>query len=302
MLEVHMRGGFSDRNRIKEENREIQMKRFDNRTRIQIYNTFIDAYNRFAYSKYTTNYSDIGFKCYIMREVYAMPVNISDESTYEKAVDSIIETIIEGDYDDVLTVIEAVVNYWNDEYNNLLFTFFDSKSIFQVFNDIFEREYIGYRFIDNKICPISDGNEVGTIEEALSNPHEIVQDHIKKAEAYLSDRETPDYENSIKESITAVEAMCKLLLPSDSKENTLGTMLKSLNKSIPIHPALKKAFDSLYGYTNDANGIRHAGDVGGPTASFEEAKFMLVACCAFINYLKGMEAKNTQVVVMSDEG
>ena len=48
------------------------------------------------------------------------------------------------------------------------------------------------------------------------------------------------------------------------------------------------AFNALYGYTSDANGIRHAGDIGGPASTFEEAKFMLVSCSAFINYLLGV--------------
>ena len=54
---------------------------------------------------------------------------------------------------------------------------------------------------------------------------------------------------------------------------------------VEIHKGLKSAFNILYGYTSDAKGIRHAGDIGGPSATFEEAKFMLVACCAFVNYL-----------------
>ena len=54
---------------------------------------------------------------------------------------------------------------------------------------------------------------------------------------------------------------------------------------------MKEAFGKLYGYTSDANGIRHAGDIGGPSSTFEEAKFMLVSCSAFINYLIGVSEK-----------
>ncbi len=68
-------------------------------------------------------------------------------------------------------------------------------------------------------------------------------------------------------------------------------MLKQLEKnSISIHSALESAFNMLYGYTSDANGIRHAGDIGGKESSFEEAKFMLISCCAFVNYLIGIQA------------
>ena len=68
-------------------------------------------------------------------------------------------------------------------------------------------------------------------------------------------------------------------------------MLKKLeDKGIEIHKGLKSAFNKLYGYTSDANGIRHAGDIGGSSSTFEEAKFMLVTCCAFINYLTALNA------------
>jgi len=51
-----------------------------------------------------------------------------------------------------------------------------------------------------------------------------------------------------------------------------------------MHSALKSAFSSLYGYTSDADGIRHA-LLNEPNLYFEDAKFMLVSCSTFINYL-----------------
>ena len=127
---------------------------------------------------------------------------------------------------------------------------------------------------------------MAAIEEALSNKYKSVQGHIAKANHLLADRTNPDYENSIKESISAVEAICKIFTGAKGKEATLGNMLKKLEeKGVKIHGGLKSAFNILYGYASDANGIRHAGDIGGPSSTFEEAKFMLVSCSAFINYL-----------------
>ena len=59
-----------------------------------------------------------------------------------------------------------------------------------------------------------------------------------------------------------------------------------LEKRIKLHGALKSAFNSLYGYTSGAKGIRHA-LLEEANLTFDEAKFMLVSCSAFINYLKG---------------
>lgn len=54
---------------------------------------------------------------------------------------------------------------------------------------------------------------------------------------------------------------------------------------VKLHPALKGAFDKLYGYTSSNSGIRHAlVDDSIPVCS-EDARFMLISCSAFINYL-----------------
>ena len=175
-------------------------------------------------------------------------------------------------------------NTYYNEYDGYL-----EISLFEYVNDIFEREYIGYRFIDEIIVPISDKYEVETIDKAVQNRYKPVREHISKANVLISDRENPDYENSIKESISAVEAICSIVTESKGKDATLGKMLKKLkDNSVNIHPALEAAFSSLYGYTSDASGIRHAKFLEQGKTTFEEAKFMLVACSAFVNYIIGI--------------
>ena len=67
---------------------------------------------------------------------------------------------------------------------------------------------------------------------------------------------------------------------------TLGDALKKLeDNGVQIHGALKEGFKKLYGYTSDQGGIRHAEGMFESNVTFEEAKFMLVSCSAFINYL-----------------
>lgn len=45
MKKVSVRGGFSDRNGIKAENTEIQIINFDEKTRIQLFNTIMRLYD-----------------------------------------------------------------------------------------------------------------------------------------------------------------------------------------------------------------------------------------------------------------
>ena len=67
---------------------------------------------------------------------------------------------------------------------------------------------------------------------------------------------------------------------------TLGPALKSIERRGALHPALKKAFDTLYGYTNNEQGIRHALlDQTDTKVGLDEAVFMLGACASFASYL-----------------
>jgi len=152
-------------------------------------------------------------------------------------------------------------------------------------NAIMERELSAYRFVNGKIAQITSEEEISSIEEATVTTDQFkpVSIHLEQALEFLADRKSPNYRNSIKESISAVESMCKLI--SQDNKATLAVALRKMEPKVTIHPALKKAFDSLYGYTNDADGIRHA-LLDESDLKFEDAKFMLVTCSAFINYLK----------------
>lgn len=151
-------------------------------------------------------------------------------------------------------------------------------------NSTFKRLNYAYRIVDDQIVEITDEEEIKVIEEALTQTS-AVKTHLSEALKHLSDRPTPDYRNSIKESISAVEALCREI----TGETTLGLALNALEKKgIVIPTYLKSGFEKLYVYTNDARtGIRHAQMDDSEAPQYDEAKFMLVACSAFINYIQG---------------
>ena len=132
---------------------------------------------------------------------------------------------------------------------------------------------------------ITSEQEIKTIETAIENSARNIKMHLNRALDLYAQRPNGDYRNSIKESISAVEAFCR----EKTGENTLGKALNKLEKNGIIFPdVLKHAFDKLYAYTNQPDaGIRHAlmDDTGVYTPQAEEAIFMLVSCSAFINYL-----------------
>jgi hypothetical protein len=147
-------------------------------------------------------------------------------------------------------------------------------------NNTLEQHNAAYRFVGTEIAEITDKNEIQAIEAALATADSPVRTHLDAALRMLSDKEAPDYRNSVKESISAVEAACRLVTGNTSA--TLGDALKRVQN---LHPAMSKAFSSLYGYTNDASGIRHS-LTEEANITYADAKFMLVTCSAFVSYLK----------------
>ena len=152
-------------------------------------------------------------------------------------------------------------------------------------NKIMEKEKSGYRFLNDKFIKITSEKELAEISKATDLPYESVSTHFRKALALYSDRKNPDYENSIKESISAVEAMCCIITGATGSQATLGNTLKKLEANgVMIHSAMKAGFEKMYGYTSDADGIRHGG-IDFTNAPAEDAKYMLISCSAFVNYL-----------------
>ena len=157
------------------------------------------------------------------------------------------------------------------------------KKFIEVMNISLKNNLSSFVFLNEILVKVTDETELSEIEDAQKISREIksVQTHINSAINLLSNRASPDYRNSIKESISAVEAFCQIITGDDNA--TLPKALKALPDD--FHPALKQAFEKIYAWTSDDAGIRHAMS-GQKDVAFEDAKFMLVACSAFINYLK----------------
>lgn len=181
---------------------------------------------------------------------------------------------------DVYDFIEFVAREYPDRGINSRFIDFC--------NSVLERELSAYRFVGGTITQITSKKEIVEIEEALEEAPKTVKIHLKTALSLLADRKSPNYRNSIKESISVIEAISKQI--SGKPKAKLDQALEEIEKKTELHPALKKAFSNLYGYTSNAEGIRHA-LMEEPNLDFEDAKFMLVSCSAFINYLMAKASK-----------
>jgi hypothetical protein len=146
-------------------------------------------------------------------------------------------------------------------------------------NSVIEEENLAYRIIDGIVTPLIDKEEIKEIEKALNPPDKFtpIRDHLKKAQRLLADRNNPDYENSIKESISAVESLAKIIT---EKEKSLSGLIQSL-KDIPFN--LREGFKELYNWTS--KDLRHGKSGKELPTGFEEAIYMMVTCSAFVNYV-----------------
>ncbi|HLW00979.1 MAG TPA: hypothetical protein VKT82_20130 [Ktedonobacterales bacterium] len=163
------------------------------------------------------------------------------------------------------------------------------KGFLEACNDMLGREGSAYRLVGRKLVPVTSDQEIAAITGALSATNttanlRLVNTHLKQALTLLADRRTPDYRNSMKESISAVECICKLI--AGMPKATLGPALDKIKSSgkVTMHPALEEGLRKLYTYTCDSDGIRHALK-DAPTVDVEDARYMLVMCAGFVSYL-----------------
>ena len=160
------------------------------------------------------------------------------------------------------------------------------KNFVQSVNHFLEIENSAYRFVGDSIAEITSDVEIAAVQSGIesseSNGFAAARTHLSQALAHLSHRTRPDYRNSAKESISAVESAVQVIL--GRSDGTLGQLLSQLEREDRLHKALKQSFSSLYGYTSNADGIRHA-LTDAEKVTHKDAKLMLVTCSAFIGYL-----------------
>ncbi len=151
------------------------------------------------------------------------------------------------------------------------------------FERVLEEQRSAYRLVEGSMFAITSEQEGDTIREAVAVLDETglgaARKHLVQAGSLLTSGRHGD---SMRESIHAVESVARTL----TGKLTFKDALQELIKSHPMHQALRDGFNKIYGYTSDANGIRHPmlGDEG-VQGGEHEAIFMLGACAAFCTYM-----------------
>jgi hypothetical protein len=276
---------FSQRQGITPTSRPIQVDTMDEYLRNGLWNGvklhLLDAQSksgRYGYSEGSSQFNDL---CQIIwHHYYKLTIDSIPDNPY-KCESIIRERFFRSKWYEVYDFLEFIVEI-NENHLHL------NHAGFKDFcNGIFDRDFAGYGFINNQVSPITNNHEITEIEESISSTNKFTSlrganIHLTNALHKISDRQNPDYRNSIKESISAIESVAKII--SNNAKDSLGGALDKIKGKIKLHTALERGFKQLYGYTSDSDGIRHA-LTEEHNCDFEDAKYMLVSCSAFINYL-----------------
>ena len=267
---------------VKKPRSVLQVDELDLETRTSIWNYVFqlkEILEREDYKKDSDHARRVGRRLWSAH--FSLPL---DEYSSATAWAYIRNRVMQGEVTDALWLIEDFV----DDFREVK----DKKTaivLAGVFNNIFERNLVGFRFLDLLIVPVTSSDEVKSVEEALASTTEMpgAQKHLQNAIALLSSKTNPQYAKSLSESISAVEAIVRHV----SGANTLGAGLIELKtKGYPIHPALLDGWKKIYGYTSDGDGIRH-GSVDPSDVDEAMATYFLVTCSAFVGLLRKAEMK-----------
>lgn len=133
-------------------------------------------------------------------------------------------------------------------------------------------------------------DQVSRAELVLGDPRLAkARTHYNKALRFFRAVSEPDYENTVKEAVCAVEATARVLFPSAGK--TLDDIRKSITGNKPgelPHP-ISKTFEGLYAFRGGGQGVSHGGATGGP-ATKELAEYTLAAAASQIVLLVDLSA------------
>ena len=189
------------------------------------------------------------------------------------------ETILESDYDLVLTLVEFILRH-NSCLSNLqegLENAFKEVSFAYAVQTINGLPTIIPRFSEES--GVATQQAIGMIEQ--KGPAGA-KTHLHAAAKAINEKR---YADAVRESIHAVESVARTVDPNAGK--TLGPALTSLEKAgVLNHPSLRDGFKKLYGYTSDKQGIRHALlEEGAADVDLDDAVFMFGACASFAAYL-----------------
>ena len=260
---------FSERHGYKPNRSQLyQFETMDDRLRNTVWNFLLDRHFTEARSAQLHALASSVWTEVLGRSIDKLPSWRTTRLTPQSTVRVLRAWYFGAGWNEVYDVLEHLLRECQDEQDN------------RDANALLSKEGSAYRFVGGAIVPITDDEELAVVEVVvqLPGPFQGASQHINQAIALLSHRDSPDFRNAIKEAISAVESAVRV-----AADNPKVDIEKGLQQ-LGLHPQLKQAWNNMYNWTSDEDGVRH-GMKGTPEVGLPEARYMVVACSAFVNYL-----------------
>jgi hypothetical protein len=148
---------------------------------------------------------------------------------------------------------------------------------------IFLEEHLGYSFVQDEVQRRGRNHtrqQIAKAEPTLGDPRlNSARAHFAKALQYFDHPSKPDYENSVKEAVCAVEAAARHLFPHINGK-TLGEVINRIRGAGEgeMPKPIADTLTGLYAYRNAGDGVGHGGSDGGKaTQAIAEYALAVVA-------------------------
>ena len=264
----------------------MQLEELSSDLRREIYNAVRWALSSWAHDLQGYLYFDTQIKLFLQwlwGRLLEKPEDEIDVS-YDKIMAVFKRWILYGPFNKVFDLIEQLQHWQRGE------------EVVESLQELFESHMAAYYFSKDRPYQIIPRSSVAQ-GEATEQAIEAVRDsgmkgadtHLRRAAEHLN---TQKYADSVRESIHAVESVARNICP---KENTLNGALNSLERNgLVIHRAFRQAFQKLYAYSSDEQGIRHSLLQGEANVGLDEAMFMYGSCASFVAFLVAKHQKSDQ--------
>lgn len=197
---------------------------------------------------------------------------------YRKYWNEYLENIFEkGKFDEIIDFIEYTLKF-EGSYNQFKDFQIILASIFDKTLPLYYWEPTTKQVIE-RTSPVQDKSLLESLSYSQKT-YPAAHQHLANA---ISEFKNNSYENSVRESINAIEAAIKVKL-SDPKL-TLGNGIVNLRKYSNAHPCLLDSLYKIYAYRGDESNIGHASKSTESSVDASTAVFLLSVCAAAVTFI-----------------
>jgi len=242
---------------------------------------------KYIFSEELNKFSGIHYGCEplpdwhkILKDFHVQFLELPVEVFYPENIKSqLFGLLSQGTYNEVLDALEFFINH----------PILIQHSLRGSLSKLFERKQIAYMLIERDIntrifVPRTSKEEGVAYLRALQalDTDQFFGSRKSLVEAgyYLGKKE---FNNSVRESIHAIESMIRVLTGDKSTKFSDG--IRELGKKFSLHPALREGFVKLYGFSSDEDGVRHSSTQETESVDEETAFYFLGSCSSFITLL-----------------